>query len=158
MTRWPGAARIVALLPGLVAAGACAAGCVHVDAYREDPARALVTADAPDATFAVTYIHSVTRTPVIERYRIAGDVIVQTEIDFQQHGPGLPTEPDAGGTFTQREGAMVMTLARPFAEVVMRVHRDQSPRLLVDGRSIDLAAFGNRAVALHASAQSCAAG
>lgn len=154
----PGAARLLALLPGLVAAGACAAGCVHVDAFPDGPSRALVAADAPDATFAVTYVHSVTRTPVIERYRIAGDAIVQTEIDFQQHGPGLPTEPDAGGTFTQRDGAMVMTLARAFDEVVMRVHRDQSPRLLVAGRSIDLAAFGNRAVALRASARACAAG
>ncbi len=77
---------------------------MRVDAWRDDAARALVIADAPDATFAVTYVHSVTRTPVVERYRVEGDAIVQTEIDFVQHGPGLPTEPDAGGTFAQRDG------------------------------------------------------
>ena len=46
--------------------------------------------------------HSVTRTPVDERYRVDGDAIVQTGIAFEQHGPGLPTEADAGGTLRAR--------------------------------------------------------
>jgi hypothetical protein len=158
MSARPRRAALAALATGLCVATAAGAACVRVDAWRDDAARALVIADAPDATFAVTYVHSVTRTPVVERYRVEGDAIVQTEIDFVQHGPGLPTEPDAGGTFTQHDGTMVMTLARRFPEVVMRVHRDQSPRLLIGARSFDLAAFGNRAVALHATATACPAG
>jgi hypothetical protein len=96
-------------------------------------------------------MHSVTRTPVLERYEIAGAEIVETELRFEQHGPGLPTEADAGGTLTVSDGGFVVTMNRRFVAFVMQVHADQTPRLVVDTRAMDLAQWGNRALALGVS-------
>ncbi len=143
----------------VVAAGlvpACAdAACLTLAAHPDGGvfARYDVAAGAPE--FTVTYVHSVTRTPVTERYRVDGDAIVQTQIRFAQHGPGLPTLADAGGTWTQRDGEIVATMQRRFDAIVMRVHADQRPRLAAGGRDVDLAAWGNRAVALRAAAGPC---
>ena len=137
-------------------AGAADAACIALAAHPEGSVLAQFDVPAGGPTFTVTYVHSVTRSPVIERYRIDGDAIVQTEIRFVQHGPGLPTEADAGGTFTRREGEFVVSMQRRFAVIVMRVHADQAPRLTAGGRSDDLAAWGNRALAVRASADACA--
>ncbi len=79
-------------------------------------------------------MHSVTRTPVTERYRVEGSGIVETEMRFEQHGPGLPTEADAGGTFSRADGRFVVTMDRRFPEIVMQVHRDQAPRIMAGTR------------------------
>jgi hypothetical protein len=101
----------------------------------------------------------VTRTPVEERYRLEGATLVQTEIRFSQHGPGLPTEADAGGTWRRDGDVFVVTMARTHDAIAMRVHRDQSPRLAVAGdpHTVDLAQWGDRAIALTASAAPCPA-
>jgi hypothetical protein len=140
----------------VVAASADAATCLQF-ASHPDGTRLAEVATA-DSMFAVTYVHSVTRTPVTERYGVDGDTIVQTEIRFAQHGPGLPTQPDAGGTFEQRDGQLTMTLDRRFPAIVMRVNHAQSPRLAVDTRTFDLAAWGDRAIVVRAQAGPCAAG
>ena len=134
------------------AAQACAAAatpCVAVDAAPEGARLATV---AVDVTFTVTYIHSVTRTPVDESYRVDGGALEQTGIAFSEHGPGLPTQPDPGQTWTDVDGRFRVTLARHFDAIRMRVHRDQSPTLRADGRTIELWQWGNRAIALHAAA------
>ena len=89
-----------------------------------------------------------TRTPVVERYRIEDGTLVEVEMRFAQHGPGLPTEADAGYRFTREGDGYVVTMARRFTSIVLRVHRDQSPALTAGGREVDLAAWGNRAVVL----------
>jgi len=109
-----------------------------------------------DATFSLVYTHSVTRTPVTELYRVDGGEIVETEMRFEQHGPGLPTEADAGGTFSRADGRFVVTMDRRLSEIVMQVHRDQSPRLVAGTRTVDLAQWGNRALALGVIAGPCA--
>lgn len=147
----------MALLPGLVAAANGDAACLLLAAHPEGAPLARIALPDADPAFAVTYVHSVTRTPVVERYRADGDAIVETEIRFVQHGPGLPTEADAGGTFALRNGEFVVTMQRRFPVIVMRVHADQAPRLAAGGRSEDLAAWGNRALAVRASSGACAA-
>ncbi|MET0346705.1 MAG: DUF1850 domain-containing protein [Casimicrobiaceae bacterium] len=118
---------------------------------------ARIGVDERDPTFRLTYIHSVTRTPVDEVYRVEGLRIVETEIRFDQHGPGLPTAPDAGGTFEHRDGKFVARVNRTFDTIVMRVHADQQPALIAGAQSLDLARWGNRALALTAHAGTCAA-
>ncbi|MFO1313920.1 MAG: DUF1850 domain-containing protein [Burkholderiales bacterium] len=152
MTHRPGAARWLALLPGLAGTGATAA-CLALASHPDGTALAQLS--LPHAAFAVTYVHSVTRTPVVELYRVDGTTIVEVEMRFAQPGPGLPTEADAGHAFVQRDGQLVVSMARRLPEIVMRVHRDQSPRITVDGRDVDLAAWGNRAIAVRAA--SCTA-
>ena len=112
---------------------------------------------AQDPTdFTISYVHSVTRTPVTERYYVTGREIIETEMRFEQHGPGLPTEADVGGTFTHSDGRFIVTMDRHFPAIVMQVHLDQSPRLVAGTRSVDLAQWGNRALALGAIPGPCA--
>ena len=113
-------------------------------------------ATGPAGSFDLTYIHSVTRTPVVETYRVEADALVQTSIAFDSHGPGLPTQPDAGETWREVDGRFVVSMARRFERIRMRVHRDQSPQLHITGGTIDLAQWGNRAIELHTV--TCAAG
>ncbi|MFO1316788.1 MAG: DUF1850 domain-containing protein [Burkholderiales bacterium] len=157
MTVRPGTALLAALVPGLAAAAGGDGACLALAAQPEGRVIAQLGVPAADPAFTVTYVHSVTRTPVVERYVVDGGTIVQTEIRFAQHGPGLPTQPDAGGTFERRDGQFVMTMARRFPVVVMRVHADQQPRLAAGGTTTDLAAWGNRALALRAAPGPCPA-
>ncbi len=143
------------MLAGLAALPAAQAACLIVASHPEGVSLAQVTIAASDPAFALTYVHSVTRTPVRERYRVDGDAIVQTEIRFEQHGPGLPTEADTGERFALQDGKFVVTMHRRFASFAMRVHADQQWRLLAAGQRIDLAAWGNRALVLHAQAAAC---
>jgi hypothetical protein len=158
MTCRPAAARTIALLAGLAAAGGTHAACLEFASRPDGAVLVHVATPLDDPTFTLTYVHSVTRTPVVERYRIDDATIVQTEIGFEQHGPGLPTQADHGGRFERRDGRFVVTMERRFDVIVMRVHADQSPRLAAGGRTIDLAAWGSRALALRAQAGVCAAG
>ena len=89
-----------------------------------------------------------------------GATIVQVAIRFEQHGPGLPTEADAGGTWRREGGAYVVSMTRRLGSIAMRVHADQKPRLAVDGdpRAVDLAQWGNSAIALSARAGNCLTG
>jgi len=114
----------------------------------------LATLAMPDAgqAFDITYVHSVTRRAIVESYRLDAGALLETSIVFDQHGPGLPTAPDAGQTWTERDGRFVVTLARRFETIRVRVHRDQQWRLVVAGKAIDLTQWGNRAVDLRAVA------
>jgi hypothetical protein len=132
------------------------AACLTLASHPDGLRLAALALPAGDASFAITYVHSVTRTPVLERYEIAGGEIVETELRFEQHGPGLPTEADAGGTFTRSVEGFIVTMNRRFPAFVMQVHADQTPRLVVGARAMDLAQWGNRALALGVS-DACAA-
>lgn len=155
MTPRPGAALLAALVPGLAAAGDSA--CVSLSATPDSDPYVRIGLPVGAPTFTVTWEHSVTRTPVVESYRIDGNTIVQTQIRFAQHGPGLPTQADAGGTFERRDGQFVATMARPFSVIVMRVHADQRPQLAAGAVRVNLAEWGNRAIALSAAAGPCPA-
>ena len=130
------------------------AACVVV-ASSDGASLARIGVDDRDPAFRIAYVHSVTRTPVEERYRVDGDRIVETEIRFVEHGPGLPTAPDAGGTFERRDGQFVVRGDRRLDTIVMRVHADQQPTLTAGTERIDLARWGNRALSLKALAGSC---
>ncbi len=108
------------------------AACLLLASHPDGAPLARIALPAADPAFSVTYVHSVTRTPVVERYRADGDAIVQTEIRFVQHGPGLPTEADAGGAFTRRDGEFVVSMRRRFA--VDRDARARGPGAAARGR------------------------
>ena len=150
------AARLKLTLAALLFPALANAACVALSSHPDGARLSQFALPAEDPTFAIAYVHSVTRTPVVERYRIAGSDIVETQIRFEQHGPGLPTQADAGGTFTRSDGQFIVTMDRHFADVVMRVHADQSPRLGVGTQWVDLAQWGNRALTLGAVPGRCA--
>jgi hypothetical protein len=157
MTSRPAAARVGALLAGLAVAAGAHAACLEFASQPDGAVLARVEMAPSVSKFALTYVHSVTHTPVVERYRADAATIVQYAIEFAQHGPGLPTEADHDGRFERRDDRLVMTMQRRFEVIVMRVHADQAPRLVAEGRSIDLAAWGNRALALRARGGACGA-
>jgi hypothetical protein len=124
------------------------ADCLTLASHPEGQVLAALVLPPDNPSFAITYVHSVTRTPVTERYVVSGGEIVEKQMRFTQHGPGLPTEADPGGTYTNRNGEFVVTMNRRFPVIVMQVHADQSPRLNVGTRVADLAQWGNRALSL----------
>ncbi len=153
----PGAARAGALLLGLVLPGMAIAACLELASHPDGAVLHRIEIAAPAPDFSITYMHSVTRTPVEERYRLDGAAIVETQMTFSQHGPGLPTAADAGSAMRVVDGRFVVTMARHFDTIVMRVHADQTPQLFAAGRATDLAAWGNRALMLRAAAGVCSA-
>ena len=130
------------------------AACVIL-APTDGPPLAQVSVDDRDPLFRVTYMHSVTRTPVDEVYRVERNRIIETEIRFVQHGPGLPTAPDEGGSFERRDSMFVVHGSRSFDTIVMRVHGDQQPTLVAGAHSVDLAQWGNRALVMTSRAGAC---
>ena len=148
---------LMARLLVAAALGPCVAdaGCLMLASHPDGAPLARLALPGNAAAFSITYVHSVTRTPVVERYHIDGNEIVQTGIEFEQHGPGLPTEADPGGTFAHRDGRFIVTMQRRFPAIVMQVHADQAPRLVADSRTRDLAQWGNRALALAATSGRC---
>ena len=147
--------RSLASLGMMLATSAAHAACIVVSAHPDGAALAHIDVDARDPQFRIAYVHSVTRTPGDEIYRVEGDAIVQAEIRFVEHGPGLPTAPDAGGTFEHRDGMFAMRGKRSFDTIVMRVDAGQAPKLVASDAVVDLARWGNRALAVRAQAGSC---
>jgi hypothetical protein len=145
-----------ALLPGLIAAGITHGACLAIASNPDGERLAAVVLPQDDPSFVVTYLHSVTRTPVEERYRVDDETIVETGIRFEEHGPGLPTEPDAGAQWTRRDGHYVVTVNRRFPRVVMRIDGSTHPTLAASARIVDLAQWGNRALVLEALSGPCA--
>jgi hypothetical protein len=59
------------------------------------------------AQFRLTWIHSVSKTPVSETYVISADAkLCLKEMVFEDEGPGMPSSPE-GGTTWRIEGAKV---------------------------------------------------
>lgn len=144
---------VVASLGASIASGAC----LTLAGYPDGAELTHVALADGESSFGIAYVHSVTLTPVLEWYRIDGSEIVQTEMKFEQHGPGLPTEADGNGTFMHRDGQFIATMDRHFPSIVMRAHVDQAPRLIAGGLAQDLSKWGNRALELTAAPGHCTA-
>lgn len=85
---------------------------------------------APDGRFALSFRHSVTLRPVIDRYAVApGRAIRQTAAEFDQHGPGLPVDAEPGRPWQRRGDVWVVPLDRPIDRLVVRVDPTAENRL-----------------------------
>ncbi len=108
-----------------------------------------------DHTFALRYIHSVTLRPVESRYVVRGDRIVQTAEVFDEHGPGMATEPRPGEQLQLQRDAdgtrFVLHTDRRLPRLVVRLHALPAFKLLANDETIDLSQWGTRAVELRAA-------
>lgn len=89
-----------------------------------------------DHKFELSFIHSVSKTPVRDFYELVrtpaqGLTIKQTQETFMAHGQGLPSlvqEPDAI-TFERRNGQFVLTMERDIPQLIVRTDQRFKNRL-----------------------------
>ena len=137
----------LAAAAGAGGAGPAPAPCLSVRRYPDGPVLLRIPLP-PDGAFALVYRHSVERTPVVERYRVArGEgpagqaepvlVLVLEASEYRSLGAGLPAEGEL------REGpegpVLVIWLRRTMDSLVLRpLPLTEHALRLGDGRRIPL--------------------
>jgi hypothetical protein len=103
-----------------------------------------------DHRFSLSFIHSVSGTPVRDDYVVEEGEIIQVAETFETHVAGLPAladEPDLQ-RWEFKEGRFVIHLRRPIVHLVMRTDRRYRNRLLLATREIDLNQWEDQALEL----------
>ncbi len=81
---------------------------LRITEQERDPSisRQLIQFDAQTGdTFSLVWIHSVTKQPVTEVYRINDDLTIGiVEMFFNEHGPNLPSGPEGGTKWEIKDG------------------------------------------------------
>ena len=105
-----------------------------------------------DQMFALSFIHSVSLTPVIYEYILQDEMIVQTREIFEAHGAGLPSfDNDVGATGWQFEnGKFILEMERQFEQMRVRIQQEYKNMLHIAGQDIDLSLFNRSVVTLRA--------
>ena len=106
----------------------------------------------PEREFALRYTHSVSLRPVESRYVVRDGGIVQVAEVFDEHGPGMSTEPAPGERLElQHDGGdrFVLHMSRPIDRLVVRLHERPAFRLTAGGRTVALDQWHTRSVELR---------
>ena len=105
-----------------------------------------------DRHFSLTFIHSVSETPVRDDYQIIAGRIVQMAETFQAHGAGLPSGLDEPGVtgWELHDGRFVIHMQRPITKLVVRTDRNYRNRLHIDGNEINLNDWQDQALEMTA--------
>jgi len=91
--------------------------------------------EAQADSFALSWRHSVTLTPVLASYSLDAGVIRQTEERFSAHGPGMASD----GQGWRKEGdVFVLPMDRAIDRLILRTAPAYENHLLIDGTEIDL--------------------
>jgi len=101
--------------------------------------------------FSLSFIHSVSKTRVIDEYEIRGKEIIQIREYFSAHGAGLPSNPDEpDGIRWEKQGSrFVLHMARPIPKLVVRTDKNYENRLKIPGRTINLNQWEDQALLLY---------
>lgn len=94
------------------------------------------------STVALEYTHSVEKTPVYDEYRVEGDTLVNTRMEFQSYGWGLPSGvnvTNVNGTFVYDPPGPIMTLET----LSVSPGRIANHSLIVEDQQYDLVAETN---------------
>lgn len=146
----------------LLMAAACLVifcGCVHTDhpgpvleisQFPEGPVLMQVEL-GKEAGFSLSFIHSVSMTPVTDIYRVENGRIIQTAERFRTHGKGLPSQVNEPyGTGWKNKGdEFVFTMARPIPKMVIRTDKNYKNRLMIGDRTINLNQWEDQALLLR---------
>ena len=127
----------------LLAASQAGAVSLQISDYRAE--KPLACIPLTDARFSLSFIHSVSLTPVEDLYQIETDAqaayrIVQTAERFIAHGQGLPSmegEPDAIA-FEHHDGEFLLRMQRPIDDLLVRTDQRFKNRLHTGTTTIDL--------------------
>lgn len=100
--------------------------------------------EVKDNRFDLSFIHSVSLTPVIDQYVITMEgeqlSIFQTSEHFTAHGQGLPSsvdEPDAYA-FESKDGEFILKLNRAIPDLIVRTDSRFKNRLHTKGVTVNL--------------------
>ncbi|RVV98399.1 DUF1850 domain-containing protein [Mesobaculum littorinae] len=104
----------------------------------------------PAAEFRLSFIHSVSRTPVTDHYRVEAGRIIQTSEVFEAHGAGLPSiADDVGATgWRHEDGKFILDLDRETGPIPMRIQAQFKNTLHIADRDLPLADLGQAALTL----------
>ncbi len=99
--------------------------------------RHLGSLDLPGARFDHVFVHSVHKTPVVERFRIEdrgkeGIRLHLYELDYEDAGVGMPS--DAEGGFRLEKGHFILAMDREFARIPIQVSIVPGHGLVAGGR------------------------
>jgi hypothetical protein len=101
----------------------------------------------PGQDFSVKYIHSIHKTPVFETYHTnkKGE-IVQTEMQFEEFGVGMPSGTSGNETFKQKDGTYVLSnMNRTFPSLDVRIGQVIADhRFIIDGDEYPFSHFGEK--------------
>ncbi|WP_246943970.1 DUF1850 domain-containing protein [Bacillus pinisoli] len=92
-------------------------------------------------SFKILYTHSIHLSDVIEIYKIIPkDLIMQTELIYEDYAIGMPSGPSEGEKFTIENGKMHITnMTRKFPYLDIRIGQVVSNhRLIIDGVTYEL--------------------
>lgn len=103
-----------------------------------------------DGGFSLSFIHSVSKTPVRDDYQAFDFRIIQTAETFQAHGAGLPSGIDEPGVtgWEHHDGRFVVRMKRHIPRLIVRTDRNYRNRLHIDGNAINLNAWEDQALEL----------
>ncbi len=104
----------------------------------------------PEGVFSLSFIHSVSLTPVRDDYQLTGGEIIQTAEIFTTHGAGLPSGfADEGVTgWEQADGRFIIRLHRPIRQMVVRTDGNYRNRLHLGHREVNLNLWPDQALEL----------
>ncbi len=105
-----------------------------------------------DLTFSLSFIHSVTITPVQDIYEITPDGgICQTSEIFESHCAGLPySDEETNATqWEQRDGKFILHMRRNIPRLVVRTDKNYQNRLHLPEQTIDLNQWADQALLLN---------
>lgn len=94
------------------------------------------------STVALEYMHSVEKSRVYDEYRVEGETLVNTRMEFESYGWGLP----ATVNVTNVNGTLVYDPAKPITELetlLVSPGHIAGHTLIVDGHRYDLVAKTN---------------
>lgn len=104
----------------------------------------------PDRRFDLSFIHSVSRTPVTDSYHVVDGEIVQTREVFVAHGAGLPSiadDMDAIG-WRHEDGQFILDMNRHTGPIPLRIQAQFKNTLHIAGTDLPLARLGYPALTL----------
>jgi len=99
-------------------------------------------------TFEISFIHSVSLSPVYEYYRIEDGNIVLYETDFSYSSAGLPTETEGGEKLImEKDKFKLVNMNRAFKEINYGIVKEWNFKLYIKGKEYNLSKmFGTRRV------------
>ncbi len=99
-------------------------------------------------TFEISFIHSVSLSPVYEYYRIENGDIVLYETDFSYSSAGLPTETEGEEKLImEKDKFKLVNMNRAFKEINYGIVKEWNFKLYIKGKEYNLSKmFGTRRV------------